>query len=1089
MLSRDSLRYLRALRKPSSSHYVCPFCTTRGQIKRSASSLPPLASSERRVKTSVRPNRAFSCIGPVQQQPDTSSSTRVSLDGSLINPTAVDLGSSKNVRDYLRRWSTENQKALEEHPFDGTLAGRDIVLSNNLFARKVSESPDAVADEDELFNSVDFGQYSDEDSVYNLDPLKPGEAFWLRKRYLQRQWAVYLGRVGHQGRFFLENGSWFVDSQAMHLGHRIPNFASAEEMAKINALIPDTVIELPDANVSREDYLRKASAEVPFHLSAGILKRFHTLEQEVEEYRRLYSDRLDDVYEQEAEEGIEYRTVSLHKLIRKHFHTDISDLSHAAMFVIQEKLHNDEKFVPLPVRKSLSILFVPKRIIRDGHTVIEWARAYQESAARAATGKDVSAELQKNPLTPFISKARRLITKSRKIRTPIPDQSLLSPTMKHARPASTLIERRPTGEEFSEDDKKIIELMYHTHTRRPDSPKQAIGRRESACSLILRAVGAYPNYALDRNAERVFLEELGCMDPWSQNSEHLVTYPIPQLGLNHEARVFQEQEQAIAGEMNLPPRGSLRPPPFPDSMAHLRKDWGDMEAFCIDSLTTVLVDDAISVEASQEFPDHHWFHVHIAHPSAFVPCDHPILERGRYMGSSVYGRWGSMPMMPFGLLESMSISSKRPSPVLTCSTLLSPDGTVKDIQITPGLLRNVIKIDKHTFASINDPTDKNYSILVSQRPQDKQHPHFSARVLGPASNQEVKQQKDLIARHRSTFDLIQRLLVARWDARQRENSPYLKLRELPSTSSGIPLLDFGDLSLQSCLFDYDRLFRSEHCYGDPSIRITAGDLGWTPESTFDVNPSKHNHVVGASLLVSESTALWCKRHDVPVMYRMQKPTPGYSIEKLNTLGKYEGYIAPESGQTLYPSPMVYMNLAQGMQCTNPLRRFNDFINMSQIDAYLKAEAVHKSRAGSDVVLPDYPYNRDDLMRLMTDFSRGWVKLSSTVEMRGWTIYALWRAFYFEEGKLPDVWDLMMPNPVVVGKAFSRPHGILMPFALPAEISPSEQAYETSAKFRQFLPVKIIRINWFQLEIEVVAVGPATDERSMQDTEIESGHSV
>ncbi|KAK5091617.1 3'-5' RNA exonuclease complex component [Lithohypha guttulata] len=1078
MLSRDSLRYLRArtFSDRLTNTYTCPFCSIRSL--RLSSNVLKLSSRERGSRlTSHSQTRPFTHGTTAPQGIQTYLGSAASPLEDTPLPAVADLfGKSHNVREYLRQWSSDYQETIKSNaPSEVLQTGRSVILPNSLFAR--DDSTGDVEPAEEALDTEHNGQDEDDDISTQgaMRFRRPGDLFIMKSNKVRAQLAICLGQTEAQHQYLLQSGSWFVDTQALFTGYTIPNFATEEEMAPIRNIMPVKPVQRTQAESGSEVY-QHASGEVPPHLSAGLLRKFTLLGKEIERCRRDYADLLDNVYNQSADET-SFKHLTLQELASNFLRKDLEALSPGTHMFLYDKLVEDERFLARQYKDSTSMMLVPRRMWNANKDVTEWARAYQEAAAQAAAGKEVYQELRNNPLTQFISKARRLISRSRKLRVPT-SFGVLSPTLKDAVPRSGVVERRSTGEEFDTNDRKIIEVLWNAYIKRPWIAKhQASSRTNSICSLILRAVGAYPAFELDRRSGSLFLQEIGCLDPWYQTDNYKVTLPEHFSGLNLKANQLKDKEQNALSQLNL---NDLHPhiPPFADTMADLRHDWGDMLAFCIDSAETRVVDDAISVEPSSEHPDHYWLHIHIAHPSAFIPINHPFFERAEYVTSAYYNPGGLMePYFPIEITDRLCISPNRPSQVLTCSTLLHRNGSIKDVKMTPGLLRNIVKIDNHRLAESFNPTSTSkHSMLVGHKAAREKREGEDIRKKLETAAYHQKQAK-LLKTHNDTFHLLQDLLSARWVSRLEEQPDRLKMPKFTrgSTSLFVSDVSFADRS-------YDRLFRSEHCYGDPTIQVST--LTSTTTETYEEQGIKYDIVGSSMLLCAEAFGYWARRREVPIIYRAQECHHAFPLERLNTLGPHEGYIAPIPGSSLRPARHVTLGMAQMSWCTNPLRRFYDLLNQYQVDAYIKAEATaaHGS-SGSNSPDAEYPFATSKLSTYIETLDMIELSRTQTSAVSQWVLLALFRAFHFNEASLPPVWDVLVENPLQVGlsqasEGYTR--ATLARYNHPIYLEPSPGRYENKGKFRQHLPVKLTRIDYREKAIYGIAIGPPSDTPYNQD---------
>jgi len=1058
------MRWLNRPFRPQAARYAVNPSTSHCGVQKSLRNL--LERHVRSVRPQIRRIAASAAVAARQRgTTDLAASIEDTPGGIHISQIAPQLVRSGGVRDYLRQWSLKYQSDQQENAPSEVTVGRNTLLPNSLFVRdSVDESATVGEDEEGSQEEADTGLNDVSSETYQL---VPGDAFLMNVRGMRRQFTLYLGHVGAQAQYLLADGRWYMALRSQFSAHMISNFATEHEMATIRAHLPAKPIEAAQGEGGGMVFA-SAFGEVPFDVSSAVLSRFALLKEEGEDFKRDHARALEHIYHNIASET-EARRLPLETVVRQQLGIDYGPLNDGAKIVLIDKLINEPGISLSFTRQRFHLVTMPKYMVRDGEEVRTWARAYQDAAARAASGKDVSQELQSNPLTGFISKARRIITRSRKIRAPTAE-GVLGRTLEHALPLAGGIVRRSTGESFDENDRKIVQFLFTTYLLRPFAQSSANQRNTSIGSLIVRAIGAYPSYNLSPDIGKLCLQELGCIDPWAPNQDYNAILPLNLLGLSEPARIANEKQNAAMAQLNIQPDN--KQPPFPDTMAHMRKDWGSLEVFCVDSKTTRVVDDGISVEPSKEFPDHYWIHVHVAHPSAFIPFDHPLHEKMFLLGGTVYMMHTVDQAYPPLLTDTLSV---RPDgAVLTISTLLARNGAVKDVQVVPGIVRNVVHINSTMLEQkmgLYEPFVQ--ELTVGQDP-DVEHSHEAQSSKGAGADDYNARQASLISTHLKKFELISDLVAARWDARKRESPDHLKMKRLIAYTTAVsvrrPETDIA----------YSRIFRSEHCYGDPWIRVASCKPEYN-ERYGEQKTMQYHPVAGCMLLTNESVGAWARRRQIPAVYRYQSFRPGYDLNKLNNLKENEGYLGMISGESVSPSPHLMLNMAQMLPITNPLRANKDLINIYQIDAYLRAEAATPVSDGVMDLQVDYPRPREELLRhLREDAAYKGVTMASQIERKHWTMVALFRAFYYGEARLPETLEVCVGNPARVGKETDRMTVTLTAFGLNASLVPSEQGWEKRAKFRQFLPVKLQSLDVQRGAVLCVAVGPPTDTPHTKD---------
>ena len=397
---------------------------------------------------------------------------------------------------------------------------------------------------------------------------------------------------------------------------------------------------------------------------------------------------------------------------------------------------------------------------------------------------------------------------------------------------------------------------------------------------------------------------------------------------------------------------------------------------------------------------------------------------------------------------------------------------VKKVEVNPGIARNIIKIDAHFFRKQYVTEDEHHHLLVGLKRSYSSDPvkfdQPKKMQQGSNSDDHSTNQKKLLDTLKPTYELIKKVMLARHKRRFTEFPDHvLAVRTDPaSLPTKVTYSErFSGESLQ-------RLFSSEHCYGDPQLEIRS-PVHTGEEMTLH-DPRNGDIVPCLMHLAAESSSAWCREHDLPVVYRTVLFQAGFPKEKFQNIRRHEAYIVPTQGSSLVPVYLPQIPQAQSMQITNPLRKFRDLINQYQITAYLKAAANgHKTT-------PTYPYSREDLRHHMHRKVQSATIMLHRSERVSMVFRTLFRAFHFQEALLPEVFDVYYRR-FLTSKVISEDRrAVLLPFNIQVHVEPSKEGFEALAKPGQYLPCKIININIRKVQVEVQAVGPPSDQATVVD---------
>lgn len=963
------------------------------------------------------------------------------------------------IREHLRAWykQLDNQMTAETEEHSASSGGkvkdgRIWSLPSSLFMPDPEAQYESEAQEEfvkDFMERVEGGP---------SHKLTPGELTSL-KLQSGPSTGIYLNTVGNQAQFLLPTGQYLQIRYTAPNKDSVPGFASEEELQPIIDLLPKHDI-IRSANRASGYELASFTGDLPKHLTDPLVHRMRVLEEEVVLFRRNHAPMLDTLYERLAKDD-EYVHMPFVKYVALLLGEDEAHMSFAARVAIFRLMAKSPTKTFLyrtgGARKTLQVLLGPKRLSTQFSNVVEWARAYQELAAAASKGEDVRASLNNNPVNLFINKARRIILKSRKIRSPT-TIGCLGPTSV-AVSKSTDVVLKPSGEEFSDTDKVILDFIWDTYIRTPrvltKTSHHAIG------SIILRAIGAYPKMILEDKIGRLVLQELGAMAPWAGTADDNVMFPLPERRGSHRATSLQNAaEEATAKLKAMTTPGQ---PLFEDTMKDLRKDLGSLPVLCIDSIATELVDDGITLEPSSEHPGCHWIHVHIAHASAFISPHSIYGQLARHKQSSWYTAVETHGLLPRDIGLPLGIRSG--AATLTTSTLLNDGGEVLDRKVRPTRVHNVVKLASEAVDKLMDrPIPETVTLIVGSDPSV--HPVKSKQQIAADHLVHAKPyEKDL----RKMYDL----LVARTRARRRAQPEYLDHDYRAFTKSE------ARVSFQEP-YRTARLYESIHYEGDPTIYVRAQK--YVPIKKWVTLCEKDNMdvVSGCMALAGETAARWLKDRNIPALFEGTLMDPNFPISALNN-PTTEFYQTPKVLESQYPVHHVMFNMEAYLKYTSPLRRFRDLLAQWNTDTYLRAEAQGEIEPGSAVKegALAFPYSSTAIRDFLdTD---GWISpegqsLTSGLS-RHWLFHALFRAFHFKEAELPQFWDAEIKGSATTDNInhpdVSNVKGTIHPLCLPATFLKTKERWENQALLRQYLPVRLEMVDVTVGSVLVRAIGPPT----------------
>ncbi|EXJ66545.1 uncharacterized protein A1O5_10214 [Cladophialophora psammophila CBS 110553] len=1063
--------------------YICPECRHNvflsaflGHNRRQRLSTPANATRQLRQQ-----RRSFYTLSSCLASLETSQPSQPCIDAFqdiTLGAAATTRSSSspaKNpavppnslIRNHLRAWSAENNKKKRKEAdanSDSLPLKRLTVLPNSLFIEEASLADNTLG-EDEDVGAGDLPE-TWEDAVEggNVPHLDPGDLIWWQPgkytagagRFARSQLAIFLGTLGWQRQYLLLDGRWVVEKSVQQPSPRFKQFASQQEVDQIRKHLPVKPLEMQAADFEvKMGY--SFAGDIPSADAETLTTRLARFIDDMSTWRRENLALLDSLYERIAD-GERHISLSYEQVVTKLLGVKYSEVPPAALFTIYRTLRRKHVAQITILKKthypSATVAIMPKRLAQRFDQVCTWAREYQEAAAAAAMGKDVTGALARNPLSSFVAKARRLILKSRALRSPTTIGSLGPSSIQPADLGNGKIPVKDNDETFSEEDKMFLEFLWDCYVRYPPPDNN---RNLAIASLILRAIGAYPKLRLDQNMGCLLLQELGTLPPWFLRSDHNVTLEIPGGRASHDLTRIYDEADLFCHRLGL--SKTLDHGLLVDSMASLRHSFDHLPVYCIDAGETNVREDGFSIEPSTEIPGAYWIHGHVSHPTAFIDPEHIIAQRALKLTGSVFHNTYVARMVPDSFARTLSLRSG--SPAITVSTLLTEAGDVVDIKIRPTTLRNVIHLSNAAVEHILGKPEYEAATL-SLGPQAGLPPK-SLQQAAPADIEEART-------HLSELQMLEKLLLAREESRRRivAVAPDWEVQGSLSTQSYV--------HIRGSRFDEESLFRSQQYQGDPSIRITVSRY-------MRLNRVKEmpQYVTLTALcgdLVAESAGKWFQDRKLPACFFGSSYTADFPPSKLNKLGRGEHAEYPSGKLSSSPIPHVHKSHQVHLWFSNPLRRYPDLMAHWQVDAYLRAEA-------SGAIQPGDPGDSDDKLKLPISKEKvdefivehsprmyEWAREITRAERRHWITQALFRAFHFREAELPHVWDV---NVTSVNSTRTRPddsglRGVLLPFNVYAVILASNEGWEKGVKFRSFLPVKLELVDLVRKTVVVRPVG-------------------
>lgn len=617
--------------------------------------------------------------------------------------------------------------------------------------------------------------------------------------------------------------------------------------------------------------------------------------------------------------------------------------------------------------------------------VRDWVREYQE-------GVVARTQHLENPIPRFVKKCRALIHQSRKTRDAI-NPCCIGPSSVKVIPKQPdlAVWKSSQSTWFDEDEAKIIRF-FHTWSTIGSFKPMACALL-SAGSTILRAIGMYEDFELDKQVGLLLLKELGVVPPWLNREQYCPQLPLP----GHHV-------DTLTDELDRQVKESVVGFQMEDCMKDVRRDWGDLEAFCIDDAGAHEIDDALSLEEVDESSS--WVHIHVANPSAFLAPSSAVGRNAAHRVGSVYFPEANFPMIPEEITQPF-FSLRNNRPCITFSAKVTLTGDILDTQISHGVLRNIRHLTPDDvqceLGLEQDSGEKPVNVTVGCR-----LPVTSAM---PKTSPLSSSQKRLLRR-------LHQLSEARRQKQLRETGLHLNVSRRPEPKV---YLGPGNMGMTRHHLQ-ERAARQFQ--GDPIISMTSIVNPWKqPKSALPA----HLMVAVMMVLAGEIGAGWCSKRNIPLVYRgtFRHPNPFESPELFRQkyldpftaemkeipavlLGYYLKIVGPVINS---PIPLRHVTLGAEAyaQLTSPLRRFADLINQWQIESAIRYE----SQTGTSLVgSTDDSYlafSRRETERLVQSIviGEGAIKRTSRRSDRHWLNQLIFRAFRYKEAPLPESFNVVI----------------------------------------------------------------------------------
>lgn len=897
----------------------------------------------------------------------------------------------------MRRWREENVDQIPPSPLQFK---RDDLEASPL-ADVNEDHFDAIDSEEQDAFLQEFEEMTDPDNIQTTFQfsIAPGDVIELPSTGSGPRLAVFVMLLGNRFIFLDLNGEIIKGSIESRRNIFITrSLFSTNELRLVRQYLP--------SDVQNSDDIPQIIDSIPQHVAAPIMRKLAEFRDSADDAYRKYASVLLEAHGTVAHESHAKR-MTIAEIAAKVTGLPQHELTEPLLYAVSTSLLRDHLgfVVNMTVFAISRILWVESRdTVHANLTTRKAVRSFKTEQSRLSSGLDLEIDpkdrKQSRIIRSFLAKCRYLI-QSFRASTITANGNIL----RHKSEGGTTDDKI----HWNATDRQIILCLSTILTFRFDLMHPTI---RSLPYVLMRATGMYEDLSvLDRGTGVRFLIEIGVLNYFTPTHPvNRLLYPEDQ---QNDNAIMALEEKRAQGESPLAAAA------IEDSMQHLRRDWGNLPVYCVDSASTLVVDDGFSVEKVAGTDDEHWLHIHIAHPSAHAAPGSALAKLAERRHMSLFVSEGRMPLFPDWFNETYTL---RPdAPALTYSARLNRDGVLLEHAIQPSIVRNVIRLT-HSIVNevLSEHSDGRYEAGDNARKQEQDHAnrdmHFRPDGSGVNDLRTLAQISDSLFRQRST-DMF-------------NSQGFVDQKRASVSVSGFTYDD--DLAvhkLGSIASDI-----SENKVLSPEVRLQFPDI--PPSSEYKIQKSRaldtpSDHLVTEIMHIANNIAgKWAAERNMPMPYSgTQSLMSGMEERTARLLAMAKKDPSSVNKDTLYAharlfygrraissSPIYHrmLNFAQHIRVTSPLRRYYDLLAGWQIDAAILEEARQKEllqRERLDIT-PDKEYINDivpfshqavDKILAFSEFTAGTRKAFVRNHENNWLRLALARSLYLgEDPALPNM---------------------------------------------------------------------------------------
>lgn len=721
---------------------------------------------------------------------------------------------------------------------------------------------------------------------------------------LDRELAIYIGDFDTQSQFYTMSGSW-VHRKSRSVPFSVSHFVEPHELDALKPYLPKS-----DVPAAMQDKLHGMSQLVPRSAGQSLIRKMADFWAQADAVYLANSVKLDRAHKHVAlPKRLRYATldeIARDLLPRMAKNREDGKLPNPALYAVHRCLLSEGVGFKAPLKRALRAgghyEIMAMADMDNMQTVRLHVRKYIDSKfARRSNTTGTTGDIH---LADFVAKVQRRIDISRRTRQFTP-HGTVGPI--HAESSTESHENLPPlRSTLNEMDMRFVRFLESWTALRYCTDFSPLN---GTAATILRAVNRYEDVGLNQGTGWTFLQEIGAMAPWESRSAFDLR--LANTGLGHPRKLLPNPEGFV-----------------PDKLKGIRKDWGDLPVYCIDSSDAHEIDDGISIEKTNT-PGQYWLHIHTADPGSHMSPAGPTAQYAEELVETVYMPDRVVTMLPSTFVKGkLSLAQNRPC--LTYSARIATTGELLEYNVTAGMLGKVRHITPRVVQE---------SVLQSTFSKRNKF-HLVGPDLPPSEPRRMVKGDELSDLDKENLRILHEIGKVHTERR---------------IARGAFVNHIEDFSVSVSMNGWEptKTAASNTYQSDPSIQISMPVVDSSVR--LSVEEEGFNVVAPAMMIAGEVAARWCKDRGIPIIHRVtarndDKEDPAeffvknvlptrneqgsFDLTQVKALFNLLGLVQPSTT----PGPHFSMGLEMFARCTSPLRRYPDLLLGWQVGSALLEEA-------------------------------------------------------------------------------------------------------------------------------------------------------